>query len=80
MRPAALVIAGVTTHFSVEATTGVAGEPGSEAFVLSDANAAFASTQLHTAPRLADAVNAAVLTGQYARMIGGEAGRRSPLA
>ena len=67
-----VVITGVITNNSVEATARMAGNLGFEAFVVSDATATFGRRDFHGAWRTADEVHAmslANLDGEYATIV-----------
>lgn len=67
-----LVITGVSTNNSVEATARVAGDLGFRTTVVSDATFAFAKVDFHGVPRTADEVHAmslANLDGEYATVL-----------
>lgn len=69
---AQLVIVGVTTNNSVEATARMAGEIGFETIVVADGTFAFDRLDYHRHPRLAEEVHAmslANLEGEYARIL-----------
>jgi len=69
----ALVVVGVSTSNSVEATARTAGNLGFTTYVVSDATIAFAKTDFSGTPRSADEVHAmslANLDGEYATVIG----------
>jgi len=68
----ALVITGVATNNSVEATARVAGDLGFRTIVVADATFAFAKADFHGTPRTADEVHAmslANLHGEYATVL-----------
>jgi nicotinamidase-related amidase len=68
----ALVITGVATSNSVEATARVAGDLGFATTVVADATFTFARTDFHGTPRTADEVHAmslANLQGEYATIL-----------
>jgi nicotinamidase-related amidase len=67
-----LVIAGVATNNSVEATARVAGDLGFRTIVVADATFAFAKADFRGVPRSADEVHAmslANLHGEYATVL-----------